>query len=217
MAGHRPLAAVRPQLHRDRPGLRPEDHVQPRQRHGAVGRAAHLAHDAHLSDPATEDVLITARAGRLESAAARPAVAAVTARLGKLTEVSHVDPPVLAKNGQALMVEATISGDPETASDRAGALLKATGTVQKQFPALRVEQVGGASLNNAVNDQVSQDLGAAADFSLPVTLIILLVAFGAIVAAGVPVLLALSAVGSATGLAALAWRLRPPTRGRRRA
>ena len=40
--------------------------------------------------------------------------------------------------------------------------------------------------------------------SLPVTLIILLIAFGAIIAAGVPVLLALSAVGSATGLAALA-------------
>ncbi len=176
---------------------------------GQSGRAAHLAHDAHLSDPATEDVLITARAGRLDPAAARPAVAAVTARLGKLTEVSHVDPPVLAKNGQALMVEATISGDPETASDRVGALLKATGTVQKQFPALRVEQVGGASLNNAVNDQVSQDLGAAADFSLPVTLIILLVAFGAIVAAGVPVLLALSAVGSATGLAALASHFVP--------
>ncbi len=176
---------------------------------GQSGRAAHVMHDAHLSDPATEDVLITARTGRFDSASARQAAAAVTSQLTKLAEVTKVDAPLLAKNGHALMVEATISGDPETASDRVGALQHATDGVQKQFPALRVEQVGGASLNNAVDDQVSKDLGAAADFSLPVTLLILLVAFGAIVAAGVPVLLALSAVGSATGLAALASHFVP--------
>ena len=41
------------------------------------------------------------------------------------------------------------------------------------------------------------------------TLLILLIAFGAIIAAGVPVLLALSAVGSATGLAALVSHVLP--------
>ena len=83
-------------------------------------------------------------------------------------------------------------------------LLAATADVQRASPALRVEEVGSISLNDAVNAQVGRDLGAAASFSLPVTLLILLVAFGAIVAAGVPVLLALSAVVSATGLSALA-------------
>ena len=52
-------------------------------------------------------------------------------------------------------------------------------------------------------------LSAAATFSLPVTLVILLVAFGAIVAAGVPILLALSAVGAATGLSSLASHVLP--------
>ena len=65
---------------------------------------------------------------------------------------------------------------------------------------MRVEQVGSISMNDAVNNQVADDLSSAATFSLPVTLLILLVAFGAIVAAGVPILLALSAVGAATGL-----------------
>jgi putative drug exporter of the RND superfamily len=176
---------------------------------GQSGRAAHMMHDANLSDPATEDVLITARSGHFERAIARRAAAAVSTALRTLPEVSEVGSPVVAKSGQALMVEATISGDPETASDRVGALQRATNGVQTRYPALRVEQVGGASLNNAVDDQVGKDLGAAADFSLPVTLLILLVAFGAIVAAGVPVLLALSAVGSATGLATLASHFVP--------
>ena len=64
-------------------------------------------------------------------------------------------------------------------------------------------------MNYAVNKQVADDLSAAATFSLPVTLLILLVAFGAIVAAGVPMLLALSAVGAATGLSSLASHVFP--------
>ena len=110
------------------------------------------------------------------------------AQAGVLT----VAAPVVAKNGSALSVEVSLRGDPDTADERVAPLLAVTATEQATHPALRIEQVGGASLNKAVNDQVSQDLSTAATISLPVTLIILLVAFGAIIAAGVPVLLALS-------------------------
>src|SRR5947199_62986 len=58
-------------------------------------------------------------------------------------------------------------------------------------------------------DRVGGDLSAAATYSLPVTLVIMLIAFGAIIAAGVPVLLALSAVGAATGLSALVSHVVP--------
>src|SRR6185312_5351668 len=85
----------------------------------------------------------------------------------------------------------------------------ATATVQREFPALRVEEVGSVSLNDAVNSQVANDLSAAATFSLPVTLLIMLIAFGAIIAAGVPILLALSAVGAATGLSAVVSHVIP--------
>ena len=56
---------------------------------------------------------------------------------------------------------------------------------------------------------MAQDLSAAATYSLPVTLVIMLIAFGAIVAAGVPLLLALSAVGAATGLSSLVSHVIP--------
>jgi RND superfamily putative drug exporter len=87
--------------------------------------------------------------------------------------------------------------------------MSATAAVQWSYPGLRVEQVGDVSMNVAVNDQVSKDLGAAATFSLPVTLLIMLIAFGAIIAAGVPVLLAMSAVAAATGFAALVSHVIP--------
>ncbi|MEO8889494.1 MAG: MMPL family transporter, partial [Jatrophihabitantaceae bacterium] len=176
---------------------------------GQAGHAARLLHDSHLAQPATEDVLITSPAGAFDRAGADQAAAAITARMSTLPEVAKVDVPALAKNRSALLVEVTLRGDPEKAGDHVAPLLDATKAVQHDFPALRVEQVGGASLGNAVNDQVATDLGAAADFSLPVTLVILLIAFGAILAAGVPLLLALSAVGSATGLSSLASHFVP--------
>ncbi|MCW2523444.1 MAG: transporter [Frankiales bacterium] len=180
---------------------------------GQSGRAQRVLHDAGLADPQTEDVLISRLA--VFGAPAAPAddsgraAADVARRLRALPEVAAVGAPVISRDGVSLLVPVTMSGDPETASDRVGALLAATQATQSAFPALRVEQVGGASLDKAVNDQVGKDLGAAALFSLPVTLAILLVAFGAIIAAGVPVLLALSAVGSAIGLSALASHLVP--------
>ena len=53
------------------------------------------------------------------------------------------------------------------------------------------------------------DLGKAGLLSLPVTLIILVVAFGALVAAGIPLLLALTAVFATFGLIALPSHVLP--------
>ena len=177
---------------------------------GQSGRAAHIEHDAGLDDPATEDVLISATdGGKVDGGAAGRAVAAVTAAMTKLPEVASVAAPITAQDGTAVLVEVTMAGDPAHADDHVGPLLDATASVGKGFPGLRVEQAGAASVDKAVNHQVSKDLGSAADLSLPVTLVILLVAFGAIVAAGVPVLLALSAVAAATGLSTLASQFVP--------
>ena len=176
---------------------------------GESGRAAHALHDAKLDDPSIENILISAKAGQLDAAQAQLAATEVTNRLEALPEVAKIDSAVRSPNGHAVLLRATMRGDPETADDHVQPLLDATAAVQRDFPALRVEQMGTASMDNAVNDQVGSDLGRAADYSLPVTLVILLIAFGAIIAAGVPVLLALSAVGSAIGLSTVASHLIP--------
>ncbi|HEX7355649.1 MAG TPA: MMPL family transporter, partial [Mycobacteriales bacterium] len=172
--------------------------------HGQSAQAAQWLHGAGLDQPDTEDVLITARSGNLDHAAALRAAADVTRRLTGLPEVSHVATPVTSPDGSAVLVEASL-----TTGASAGRLLDATAATQVSSPALRVEEVGSASFDDAVNHQVAQDLAAAATLSLPVTLIIMILAFGAVVAAGVPVLLALSAVGAATGLSSLVSHVLP--------
>jgi RND superfamily putative drug exporter len=172
---------------------------------GQSGRAAHWVHDADLDGRDSENVLIAARSGPLPAAAAHHAAAAITSRMTRLDEVARVGRPVISKDRAAMTVEITLRKD----VDDVAPLMAATKAVQDDFPTLRVDEVGGISLNSAVNDQVASDLSSAATFSLPVTLVILLIAFGAIVAAGVPILLALSAVGAATGLSSIASHILP--------
>ncbi len=173
---------------------------------GQSGRAAHWIHDAHLTGHDTENVLITSRTGRLDAAAATAAARDVRNRMTGLAAISAVAAPMRAHDGSAVAVQITLRDNADIAP-----LLRASAAAQRHFPNMRVEQVGSRSLNDAVNTQVADDLSAAAGFSLPVTLVILLVAFGAILAAGIPLLLALSAVASATGLSALASHLLPST------
>ena len=71
---------------------------------------------------------------------------------------------------------------------------------QRQHPDLRIEQFGDASADKALGASLDDDFKRAEFLSLPITLIILIVAFGALVAAGVPLLLAITAVIGTLGL-----------------
>ena len=85
-------------------------------------------------------------------------------------------------------------------------MLAATKRLAAAHPDLRIGQVGPGSIDTEVGRQLDSDFRRAEMISLPVTLGVLLVAFGAVVAAGVPVLLGIGAVVSALGLTALASR-----------
>ncbi|MGB3444321.1 MAG: MMPL family transporter [Actinophytocola sp.] len=170
---------------------------------GESGRATTIVDDGDFGEHAEENVLITARSGRLDMAAAEAAADDAARGLSGLADVEEVGDPVPSRDGTALLVPVTMAGDPDGASDRVGTLLDATAAVQRDHPDVLVAQVGGASINKGINDQVADDLLKAEMISVPVTLVIMLIAFGAIIAAGVPVLLAMSSVGAAFGLAAL--------------
>jgi RND superfamily putative drug exporter len=169
---------------------------------GQSQQAARWLHDSGLESPDTENVLVTARSGTLDRDRAGAALAAASARMHGLADITAVGRPVTSANRTAMTIQVTLRDDADVKP-----LLAATKAIQRDYPDLRVEEVGSVSMNEAVNDQVANDLSAAATYSLPVTLVILLIAFGAIVAAGVPILLALSAVASATGLTALSTHL----------
>ncbi|MEV8515937.1 MMPL family transporter [Dactylosporangium sp. NPDC051484] len=178
---------------------------------GESGRAGVIADDGHFDNPATESVLITARSGALDTDAAMRAATDVTAAMKALPEVEAVSDPLPSHDKTAVLVQVTMKGDPDTAQDRFAPLMKATADVQSRHPDLRVEETGGPSISKAMDDTLGKDFKKAEYLSLPVTFAILIVAFGALIAAGVPVLLALSSVAAALGLSTLASHLVPST------
>ena len=179
---------------------------------GESGRAYVMMDEGQFGDePAVDNVLITARSGALDPAAAQRAATDATARLRSVTGVAEVGKPVAARDGSALLVPITMSGDPDTASERVQPLQAVTAEVQKAHPDLRVEQVGGPTIGKALDDTLGADFKRAELLSLPVTLAILILVFGALIAAGVPLLLAMSSVAAAMGLSTLASHLIPST------
>src|ERR1700760_3494766 len=110
-------------------------------------------------------------------------------------------PPTAAES--PALVSSKIAGDQSHADDKVGASLAATAAAQRAHPSLRIEQAGDASADKALNKSFGDDFAKARTLSLPITLLILIFAFGALVAAGIPVLLAITGVGATLGLVRL--------------
>ncbi|MEU4769474.1 MMPL family transporter [Actinosynnema sp. NPDC023794] len=171
---------------------------------GEAGRAETVAADSGLVDPIVERVLITSPSGPLDQAAADTAAREVADRMRALAEVSSVGEPTRSPNGDAVLVEVTMKAADRTAMEQVAALLEQTAAVRGAHPELVVEQTGGVSIDVGIDEQLAEDLAFAEKLTLPVTLLILLVVFGALIAAGVPVLLGLSSVVTAMALSAVA-------------
>ncbi|TWD74804.1 RND superfamily putative drug exporter [Kribbella amoyensis] len=174
---------------------------------GEVTRAEDIVKSGNFDDPDVESVLITPTAGKLDQVRANQVAQVVTERMRALGGVADVAQPIVAPKQDAMILRVTLKdGDAE---DRVQPLLDTTAKIQQEHPELRVEQVGGESIGKALEETLGEDFKRAEMFSLPVTLAILLVAFGALIAAAVPLLLALSAVAAAIGLAAAASHFVP--------
>ena len=158
---------------------------------GESGRADAMVADAGLTPPDTENILVSGPDAR---AAAADVVAGVTDTDG----VARVSGPQAGPDGTALLVSVEL----EPGVEDAGAVQAVTAQVAAQHPATSVREAGDLSIDAAINDRVSEDLGSAETISLPVTLLLMLLAFGALIAAGIPVLLAATSVAATLGLMA---------------
>ncbi|MDA0168867.1 MMPL family transporter [Solirubrobacter taibaiensis] len=184
--------------------LEPEDSGN-----GSSATADKAIANADFPDKADEQILITARGGRLTTADPqfREGVDAVVAKLEKTPHTSEIQSPFadgnegqISKDQDAALVTFSIPGDGELTDERVDATLAATAAVQKQHPDLRIEQFGDASADKALSASLDDDFKRAEFLSLPITLLILVFAFGALVAAGVPLLLGITAVIGTLGL-----------------
>jgi RND superfamily putative drug exporter len=168
---------------------------------GESGRADAMIAGAGLAEPDTENIMVTARSGDLDADhadQAERAAEAVASGARTADGVDRVSDPQWSKDRTALLV----SVDMKKGAEDADAVQAVTAKVQGDFTDLQVRQAGDLSIDNAINDRVSEDLGSAETTSLPITLVLMLLAFGALIAAGIPVLLAGSSVAATMGLIA---------------
>ncbi|MET8566336.1 MMPL family transporter [Streptomyces flaveolus] len=182
---------------------------------GETHTAAEIIDDAGIKEPAGETVLIQSKDGALKSTSPRfrAAVADVVEAVegtGKVTAVtSPYDTHTVSRDGRSALVQFDVRGDAETAAERIEPVLKAVAGVQKDHDALRIEEIGGASMQKQYKDAFGDDFQQAEFSAVPVALGILLIAFGALVAALLPVALAITAIMATMGLMGLVSHLQP--------
>ncbi|MFE2457286.1 MMPL family transporter [Streptomyces sp. NPDC059402] len=182
---------------------------------GETHTAARIVEEAGIDEPASESVLIQAKSDGLKATDAefRAAVGAVVTAVeetGKVTGVtSPYDAKTISKDGRSALVQFDMRGEADTAGDRVEPVLKAVEGVQKEHESLRIEEIGGASMMKTFDDAFGDDFKKAEYSAVPVALGILLVAFGALVAALVPVALAITAIIATMGLMGLVSHFQP--------
>lgn len=173
---------------------------------GESARAERTIESAKLRDAIQEHALVRRGDGGALGAADLAAAQDVAKRIKTLQTARNVTPAVTSRSGTAAIVTWELAREDPTALAPTRRVLA---TVEKQHPDLRIEQVGDVSIQEALDDAIGDDLSRAERLSLPITLVILLVAFGALIAALMPLLLAISCVALAVGLTAVASHVTP--------
>ncbi|MEA2226907.1 MAG: putative drug exporter of the superfamily, partial [Solirubrobacteraceae bacterium] len=191
---------------------KPTEYIGP----GESGHADRLASD-HFPKDAGESVLIQApKGGSARDAAVRKAVADTIAAVSGKPRVADVQSPYargneaqIAEDGRSVLVNFKLRGDTTQTGDAIDPVIAAVTRVKAQSSAVFVGQFGSASADKALSKSFEDDFKKAEKLSLPITLLILVVAFGALVAAGIPLLLGLTAVMATLGLVALPSQIVP--------
>ncbi|WP_329139356.1 MMPL family transporter [Streptomyces sp. NBC_00670] len=182
---------------------------------GETHTAARILEDAGIDEPASETVLVQAKddGTKATDPAFRAAVTDVVKAVegtGRVTDVaSPYDTKTISKDGRSALVQFDMRGDADTAGERVEPVLDAVQDVQEDHSSLRVEEIGGASMQKTFDDAFGSDFQQAEFSAVPVALGILLIAFGALVAALLPVALSITAIIATMGLMGVVSHLVP--------
>jgi RND superfamily putative drug exporter len=182
---------------------------------GESGRMNQIL-DEGFKQPAGEMVLIESRSLPATDPTFREAISDVVEGVSELDAVRNVQSPLapgnagqIGGNGQAALVTFEIRGDRDDAVDRIDPVLETVAAAQRAHPGFYIGEFGDASAEKGVMTAYGDDLAKAGTLSVPITLIVLVLTFGALVAAGIPLLLALTAIFATFGLMALPGGLVP--------
>ncbi len=147
-------------------------------------------------------LLVTAEDGSVDDPAVAAAGTALTQRLAGEAHLTNVvsywtlgnAPPLRNADGDRALVLARIEGTQNEVNDRVAALAEA---YRQDGDGIRVEIGGFAEVFHEVGTTIEEDLVRAESIALPITLVLLLLVFGSVVSASLPLAIgALSVVGT---------------------
>ncbi|MDQ3867369.1 MAG: MMPL family transporter [Actinomycetota bacterium] len=171
------------------------------------GRAEAIIDRGAYPESAEESVLVQSRSATATDPVFRAVVRQVAQRISRLEGVTEVRSPLDRENGNLVsadrhsaIVQFDVAGDDTAAEPSVEKALAAVESIGERNPGYAVEEFGGVSAGMALDETIGKDFDRAEYLALPITLGILIVVFGALVAAGIPLLLGLSAVMAAIGL-----------------
>ncbi|MGD0274351.1 MAG: MMPL family transporter [Gaiellaceae bacterium] len=176
---------------------------------GEAGRAEKMLDKADFQGPPVENLLIQSSALKVSNGGFRAGIKDLVQRLETTDGVSRVRTPIglgqaggaVAENGRSMLVDIELAK--KDAETKIAGVESAVAQLRKEHPDLKILEVGDESASREGDKAVAADFRRAELLSLPITLAIMLVAFGALVAASLPVVLAFSAVLTALGLSAM--------------
>jgi RND superfamily putative drug exporter len=168
------------------------------------------------SDPQTEVVLVQSATKTVKDPAFRATVEDVERSIAGNAAIKNVRSPLdpanasqVSKDGRSVMVQWDMKGKYDQAKKKIDAIEAAVAEAGDQHPGFYVAEAGSVSSGKALDKMFSDQLKLAGERSIPITIIVLLLVFGALVAVGVPLLLALSGVAATIGLVALPSQVVP--------
>ena len=150
---------------------------------------------AGFPEQAGEQVLVQGKGPQRTAA-----VEEVVTRLKRIEGVTGIERPLTSTDGRSVVVTFKLAGTDKQVEKLVGQPLAAVAAIQAAHPDVRVEQFGDASAAKEIAAQDARDGKKSQAISYGLLLVILLVAFGAVVAAGVPLVLGATAVAGTVGL-----------------
>jgi uncharacterized membrane protein YdfJ with MMPL/SSD domain len=165
---------------------------------GESKRGDMIVEAAGFPERSGEQVLVQGKSA--DDPAVTTAVRDVVRRLERIEGVAEIESPLTSKDGRSVLVSFTMRGTEEQVEKLVEQPLAAVAAARAAHPDVRVEQFGEVSATKAIAQQDAKDGKRSQLISNALLLIILLVAFGAVVAAGLPLVLGASAVAGTVGL-----------------
>jgi RND superfamily putative drug exporter len=172
--------------------------------------------DFGQTDPQTEIVIIQSKTLTAGSPAFRAAVADVKRSVAPLPGIKNLRTPYEGGHGDQIsddrhsaLVLWEMKGTPDAAKKRIDAITAATAKVADRHPSFYIGEAGNVSSGKAIDEMFGKQLGSAGMRSIPLTLLVLLLVFGALVAALLPLLLALTSVLATIGLVSIVSHITP--------